>query len=94
MNSTNVVKIRTKVLRNLDSGMEDWMKAHSIQDLRDIVFEMYNRGEDISDMVDLVHEMDEIALHAHVIREDNVMAIAEYDILTYVDGVEHDYALV
>ena len=89
MKNTNVVKNKTKVLRNIDRGMENWMMHHSVQDMRDLAFEMYNRGEDITCMIDLIHEMDEITIHTHMSNEDNVTAYAEYDILTYVEDVEH-----
>lgn len=89
MKNTNVVKNRTKVLRNVDRSMENWMKHHSVQDLRDLAFEMYNRGEDITCMIDLIHEMDDMAIHANVYSKDSVAAYTEYDILTYVDEVEH-----
>lgn len=88
MKNSNVTKNRTKVLRNIDRSIENWMKHHSVQDLRDLAFEMYNRGEDVNCMIDLIHEMDEMALHAHVYGDDNVAAYAEYDILTYVEEVE------
>ena len=93
MKDQRVVKNRTKVLRNIDRGIENWMKHHSVQDMRDIVFEMYNRGEDISYMVDLVHQMDDMVRATHLVSDDNVTAFAEYDILTYVEEVEQEYAI-
>ncbi len=83
---------RTRNLRGVDKDTQSWMKYHSIQDLRDIVFELYNRGEDISDMVGLIHEMDRMARHAHITCNDNVYADAEYDILTYVEDMEKAWA--
>ena len=88
MKNTNMVKNKTKVLRNVDKGMENWMKHHSVQDLRDLAFEMYNSGEDVGCMIDLIHEMDDMALHAHVYGADNVTSYSEYDILTYVEEIE------
>ena len=79
---------RTRNLRGVDDDMQDWMKYHSVQDLRDIVFELYNRGEDISEMVELIHEMDEMARNAQIGCDDNVYTDAEYDILTYVEEME------
>ncbi len=77
-----------RTLRGIDSDMIDWMKYHSIQDLRDLAFEMYNRGEDISEMVELIHEMDAMAQTTHIGQEENVYANAEYDILSYVEECE------
>lgn len=89
---SDVAQIKQKTLKNVDEKLEGWMKLHTVQDMRDIVFELYNRGEDISEMVDLIHDMDGIALHAHVGKEESISAIAEYDILTYVEEVEHALA--
>jgi hypothetical protein len=50
---------------------------------------MYNRGEDISEMVELIHEMDSMAQNVHISSEENVYANAEYDILSYVEECEH-----
>ena len=76
-----------RTLRGMDRDMIDWMRYHSIQDLRDLAFEMYNRGEDISEMVELIHEMDHMAHNVHIESED-VYANAEYDILSYVEECE------
>jgi len=80
-----------RTLRGMDSAMMDWMKYHTIQDLRDLTFEMYNRGEDISEMVELIHEMDIMAQNTHMTSEENVYANAEYDILSYVEECEQSY---
>lgn len=82
---------RQRKLRDVNTGMEDWMRSHTIQDLRDMVFELYNRGEDISDMVGLVHEMDTMAHRTHINCEENVYTFSEYDILTYVEELEQAY---
>lgn len=76
-----------KTLRGVDEDMENWMRYHSIQDLRDLAFEMYNRGEDISEMVQLIHEMDEMARNTHM-ADDMVYSNAEYDVLSYVEECE------
>ncbi len=77
-----------RTLRGMDSEMIDWMKYHSIQDLRDLAFEMYNRGEDISEMVELIHEMDAMAQSTHIGQDESVYNYAEYDILSYVEECE------
>lgn len=83
---------RTRNLRGVDKDTQNWMKYHSVQDLRDIVFELYNRGEDISEMVELIHEMDTMAHNAHLSCNDNVYTDSEYDILTYVEDMEKAWA--
>ena len=77
-----------RTLRGMDRDMIDWMRYHSVQDLRDLAFEMYNRGEEISEMVELIHEMDHMAQNVHIESQD-VYANAEYDILSYVEECEH-----
>ena len=82
---------RPKQLRDVDQDMVDWMRYHTIQDLRDIVFELYNRGEDISEMVELVHQMDNMAHRTHMKCEESVYTTSEYDILSYVEELEQAY---
>lgn len=82
---------RMRQLRNVDTGIEDWMRYHSIQDLRDMVFELYNRGEDISEMVELVHQMDAMAHRTHMQCEESVYTFSEYDILGYVEEMEQAF---
>ena len=80
-----------RTLRGVDRNMMDWMRYHTIQDLRDLAFEMYNRGEDISGMVQLIHEMDGMAHVTHMANENRVYDFAEYDILSYVEECEKSY---
>jgi mevalonate pyrophosphate decarboxylase len=80
-----------RTLRGMDNEMMDWMKYHSIQDLRDLAFEMYNRGEDISEMVQLIHEMDSMAHATNMTNAEDIYADSEYDILSYVEECEKSY---
>ena len=80
-----------RTLRGVDRDMMDWMRYHTIQDLRDLAFEMYNRGEDISEMVQLIHEMDGMAHVTNMANENRVYDFAEYDILSYVEECEKSY---
>ena len=80
-----------KTLRGVDRNMMDWMRYHTVQDLRDLAFEMYNRGEDISEMVQLVHEMDGMAHVTNMTNDNRVYDFAEYDILSYVEECEKSY---
>jgi hypothetical protein len=38
--------------------ISDLLRNMSVQDMRDLAFEMYNRGEEIADIVELIHEKD------------------------------------
>ena len=80
-----------RTLRGVDRNMMDWMRYHTIQDLRDLAFEMYNRGEDISEMVQLIHEMDGMAHVTNMTNDNRVYDFAEYDILSYVEECEKSY---
>jgi hypothetical protein len=83
---------RPRQIRGVDQDLVDWMKYHTIQDLRDIVFELYNRGENISEMVELIHQMDNMAHRTHINCEENVYTYSEYDILSYVEELEQAYS--
>ena len=91
MNSQKVTKGKARALRNIDEGTENWLRSHNVQDMRDIVFEFYNRGENISGMVNLIHYFDDVMIDNHIGVEGDFLT-AEYDILTYVDQVEHAIA--
>ena len=82
---------RPRHIRGVDQNMIDWMRYHTIQDLRDIVFELYNRGEDISEMVEVIHDMDNMAHRTHMNCEETVYTDSEYDILTYVEELEEAF---
>ena len=83
---------RPRQIRGVDQETVDWMKYHTIRDLRDIVFELYNRGENISEMVELIHQMDNMAHRTHINCEESVYTYSEYDILSYVEEMEQAYS--
>ncbi len=91
MNIQNATKGKARALRNIDEGTENWLRTHNVQDMRDIVFEFYNRGENISEMVGLIHYFDDVMIGNHMGVEDSFLT-AEYDILSYVEEVEYSYA--
>jgi uncharacterized protein (UPF0335 family) len=45
--------------------IEEWLKKHTLQDMEDIVAELSGRGEDVSDMSQVVHELEDIAEEEH-----------------------------
>jgi hypothetical protein len=84
--------IRTRKLRGVSAEDELWLKEHSVKDLRNLVFEMYNLGEDVSDMVPLVNYMEE--LETRLITEQNLVSGAddEMDVTELVSEFSHAYA--
>jgi len=47
-------------LAGCDAYVAQWMRTHSIRDLRDLAVEMSDRGEDVSDIARLVVDLTEI----------------------------------
>jgi hypothetical protein len=37
-----------------------WMRSHSVKDLEDLCLEMHSNGDDISDLISLVSELEDI----------------------------------
>jgi len=70
--------IRTRKLRGVSAEDESWLREHSVKDLRNLVFEMYNLGEDVSDMVPLVNYMEE--LETKLITEQKLVSGEEMDV--------------
>ena len=84
--------IRTRKLRGVSAEDESWLREHSVKDLRNLVFEMYNLGEDVSDMVPLVNYMEE--LETKLITEQKLVSGEEMDIdvMDMVQTFEHIHA--
>jgi hypothetical protein len=84
--------IRTRKLRGVSAEDEGWLREHSVKDLRNLVFEMYNLGEDVSDMVPLVNYMEE--LETKLITEQKLVSGEEMDIdvMDMVQEFEHIHA--
>ena len=79
---------KQRSLRGINDYMVDWMKTHNVQDLRDMVFELYNRGETVSEMVGLVHDLDTMMSKTHATAHEVIETEADYDILSYVEELE------
>jgi len=79
---------KQRSLRGISDYMVDWMKTHNVQDLRDMVFELYNRGENVSEMVSLVHDLDIMMHNTHTSAYEAIETEADYDILSYVEEME------
>ncbi|MFH0815818.1 MAG: hypothetical protein V1934_03265 [Methanobacteriota archaeon] len=79
--------IRIRKLRGVSAEDESWLREHSVKDLRNLVFEMYNLGEDVSDMVPLVNYMEELEMK--LITEQKLVSGEEMDI--DVMDMVHDF---
>ena len=58
------------LLGRLSPGAREWLKTHTIEDLRALVCELSERGEDVRHLVEVVDEIDklahEVGLHEHL----------------------------
>jgi len=45
-----------------NEAVVDWMKTHSMSDIKDLVFELYALGEDVSELVAVVNELEEMEM--------------------------------
>jgi len=45
--------------------IEEWLREHTLQDMEEIVTELSARGEDVSDMAKVVHELEDIVEEEH-----------------------------
>jgi len=45
--------------------IEEWLRKHTLQDMEDIVAELSARGEDVTGMSQVVHELEGIAEEEH-----------------------------
>jgi hypothetical protein len=84
--------IRTRKLRGVSAEDECWLKEHTVKDLRNLVFEMYTLGEDVSDMVPLVNYMEDLELR--LVTEQKLVSGegSEMDVMDMVQAFNHAYA--
>ena len=77
--------IRNKRLRGVSTEDETWLKEHTVKDLRNLCFEMYELGEDVSDMVPLVNYME--SLETKLVTEQRMMSgeRIDFDVLGLVE---------
>jgi hypothetical protein len=45
----------------INNEVVDWLKNHSLKDMKDLAQEMSTEGEDVSDLVDVINELEEIS---------------------------------
>jgi hypothetical protein len=56
---------RLNTKKGEQATIEEWLRKHTVQDMEDIVTELSVRGEDVSDMSKVVHELEDIAEEEH-----------------------------
>jgi len=42
-----------------------WMRTHTMSDIKDLVFELYALGEDVSELVAVVNELEEMEMEIY-----------------------------
>ena len=48
-----------------NEAVVDWMRTHTIKDIKDLVFELYSMGEDVSELVAVVNELEEMEMEIY-----------------------------
>ncbi len=48
-----------------NEAVVDWMRTHTMKDIKDLVFELYSLGEDVSEIVALVNELEEMEMEIY-----------------------------
>jgi len=49
-----------KNLRHLDGGTKSWMKGHTVRDMKKLAEDMESKGEDASDIEEVVNAFEEL----------------------------------
>lgn len=55
----------------------DWLEHHTMEDMKELTCEMYSDGEDVSEMVEVVNKLEEIAEKELGIHEDPMMPMPD-----------------
>ncbi len=48
-----------------NNAVAEWMKTHTMSDIKDLVFELYSMGEDVSELVAIVNELEEMEMEIY-----------------------------
>ncbi len=48
-----------------DEAVVEWMKEHTMADIKDLVFELYSMGEDVSELVAIVNELEDMEMEIY-----------------------------
>jgi hypothetical protein len=55
----------------------DWLEHHTMEDMKELTCEMYSDGEDVSEMVDVVNKLEEMAEKELGMHEDLTMPMPD-----------------
>lgn len=55
----------------------EWLEHHTMQDMKELVCEMSSEGKDVSELVEVVNTLEEIAEHELGIHEDLTVPAAD-----------------
>ena len=61
----------------VSSDTMDWLEHHTMEDMKELTCEMYSDGEDVSEMVEVVNKLEEIAEKELGIHEDLMMPMPD-----------------
>ncbi len=62
---------------HVSSDTIDWLEHHTMEDMKELTCEMYSDGEDVSEMVEVVNKLEEIAEKELGIHEDLMMPMPD-----------------
>ncbi|MFQ5885118.1 MAG: hypothetical protein ACE5IO_08470 [Thermoplasmata archaeon] len=57
-------------LTKVSKDTREWLEHHTMEDMRELTCEMYSDGVDVSEMVEVVNKLEEIAEQELGIHED------------------------
>ncbi|UCD92202.1 MAG: hypothetical protein JSV43_08285 [Methanobacteriota archaeon] len=60
-------------LTKVSKDTKDWLEHHTMEDMKELTCEMYSDGVDVSEMVEVVNKLEEIAEHELGIHEETSM---------------------
>lgn len=64
-------------LSKVSKDTREWLEHHDMEDMKELTCEMYSDGEDVSELVEVVNKLEEIAEHELGIHEDLSMPTAD-----------------
>jgi hypothetical protein len=62
----NAMAARTPAHSNPQDLANDWLSHHTLKDIRDLARELSSRGEDVTDLVGAVNELEALLAETHV----------------------------
>lgn len=48
-----------------NDAVVDWMRTHTMSDIKDLVFELYSLGEEVSELVAIVNELEDMEMEIY-----------------------------